>query len=103
MYQWCEFKSRQGKNKNLTGHKSNSNTVWSNFQTYAYICVCVFYTVLAGTEMTNKKKYIYNLNKRRHKLVYHQYRDGLYGNNSMSHISGNHTELGAAILYCQDA
>ena len=39
MYQWCEFKSRRGKNKNLTALKSNSNTVWFNFQTYIYI-VC---------------------------------------------------------------
>ena len=34
MYQWCGFKSRRGKNKNLTALKSNSNTVWFNFQTY---------------------------------------------------------------------
>ena len=34
MYQWCELKSCQGKNKNLTALKSNSNTVWFNFQTY---------------------------------------------------------------------
>ena len=32
--QWCGFKSRRGKNKNLTVLKSNSNTVWFNFQTY---------------------------------------------------------------------
>ena len=37
MYQWCEFKSRRGKNKNLTVLKSNSNTVWFNFQTYIHI------------------------------------------------------------------
>jgi hypothetical protein len=37
VYQWCEFKSRRGKNKNLTAQKSNSNTVWFNFQTYIYI------------------------------------------------------------------
>ena len=37
MYQWCEFKSRRGKNKNLTALKSNSNTVWFNFQTYINI------------------------------------------------------------------
>ena len=36
MYQWCGFKSRRGKNKNLTALKSNSNTVWFNFQTYIY-------------------------------------------------------------------
>ena len=37
MYQWCEFKSRRGENKNLTAQRSNSNTVWFNFQTY--ICI----------------------------------------------------------------
>jgi hypothetical protein len=36
VYQWCEFKSRRGKNKNLTALKSNSNIVWFNFQTYIY-------------------------------------------------------------------
>ena len=36
MYQWCGFKSCRGKNKNLTALKSNSNTVWFNFQTYIY-------------------------------------------------------------------
>ena len=35
IYQWCGFKSRRGKNKNLTALKSNSNTVWFNFQTYS--------------------------------------------------------------------
>jgi hypothetical protein len=34
MYQWCEFKSRRGKNTSVTAQKSNSNTVWLNFQTY---------------------------------------------------------------------
>ena len=34
MYQWCGFKSRRGKNNNLTALKSNSNTGWFNFQTY---------------------------------------------------------------------
>ena len=32
--QWCGFKSRRGKNKNQSALKSNSNTVWFNFQTY---------------------------------------------------------------------
>ena len=32
-----------GKNKNLTALKSNSNTVWFNFQTYMdYIYICIF-------------------------------------------------------------
>jgi hypothetical protein len=35
VYQWCEFKSRRGKNKKLTAQRSNSNTVWFNFQTYS--------------------------------------------------------------------
>ena len=37
IYQWCELKSRRGKNNNLTAQKSNSNTVWFNFQTYVYL------------------------------------------------------------------
>jgi hypothetical protein len=36
VYQWCEFKSRRGKNKNLTALKSNFNAVCFNFQTYIY-------------------------------------------------------------------
>jgi hypothetical protein len=32
VYQWCEFKSRRGKNKNVSAQRSNSNTVWFNFQ-----------------------------------------------------------------------
>jgi hypothetical protein len=39
VYQWCGFKSRGGKNKNLSALKSNSNTVWFNFQTYIYISI----------------------------------------------------------------
>jgi hypothetical protein len=34
VHQWCGFKSRRGKNKNLTTLKSNSKTVWFNFQRY---------------------------------------------------------------------
>jgi hypothetical protein len=37
VYQWCGFKSRKGKNKNLTALKSNSNTVWFNLQTDAVV------------------------------------------------------------------
>ena len=29
----------RGKNKNLTALKSNSNTVWFNFQTYIYVYI----------------------------------------------------------------
>jgi hypothetical protein len=39
VYQWCGFKSCRGKKKKLTGLKSNSNTVWFNFQTYIYIYI----------------------------------------------------------------
>ena len=35
----CEFKSRRRKNNNLTAYKSNSNTVWFNFQTYIIFSV----------------------------------------------------------------
>jgi hypothetical protein len=48
VYQWCGFKSRRGKNKNLTALKSNSNTVWFNFQTYIYI-----YLVRLSTNNSN--------------------------------------------------
>ena len=37
VYQWYEFKSRRGKNKNLSAKRSNSNTVELNFQTYINI------------------------------------------------------------------
>ena len=57
--------------------------------------------VLTGSQMKNKKNIF--INKLRHKWICHQYRDGVYGNNSMSHIGVNHTALGAAILYCQYA
>ena len=42
VYQWCEFKSRRGKKNFLTALKSNSDTVWFNFQTYIYIQVYIF-------------------------------------------------------------
>ena len=35
----CGFKSRRGKNKKLTALKSNSNTVWFNFQTYIILSI----------------------------------------------------------------
>ena len=37
--QWCGFKSRQGKNKKLTALRSNSDTVWFNFQTYTIFSI----------------------------------------------------------------
>jgi hypothetical protein len=36
---WCEFKSRRGKNKHLTAQRSNSNTVWFNFQMYVIFSI----------------------------------------------------------------
>ena len=41
---WCcsvsmVFKFRGEKNKNLSVQRSNSNTVWFNFQTYIYIYI----------------------------------------------------------------
>jgi hypothetical protein len=42
---WCGFKSRRGKNKNLTALKSNSNTVWFNFQTYIYCCQIIILSI----------------------------------------------------------
>jgi hypothetical protein len=44
----CRFKSRRGKNKNLTALKSNSNTVWFNFQTciYSYIYIHIYIMII---------------------------------------------------------
>ena len=39
VYQWCEFKSRRGKNKNVSAQRSNADTVGFNFQTCVYIYV----------------------------------------------------------------
>ena len=50
VYQWCGFKSRRGKNKNLTALKSNSNIVWFNFQTY--IPETTANTIRASTSLT---------------------------------------------------
>ena len=54
MYQWCGFKSRRGKNKNLTALKSNSNTVWFNSQTYIYIYVYILYIIKVSHIEVNK-------------------------------------------------
>ena len=55
VYQWCEFKSHRGKNKNLTAQKSNSNTVWFNFQRYIY-CIYISQIMLKLGKMTYKCK-----------------------------------------------
>ena len=36
---WVQIPSREEQKKNLTALKSNSNTVWFNFQTYIYIYI----------------------------------------------------------------
>ena len=41
MYQRYELKFRRGKNRKLTAQRSNSNTVWFNFQTYIYIYIYI--------------------------------------------------------------
>ena len=54
MYQCCGFKSRRGKNKNLTALKSNSDTVWFNFQTYIIFSINLVSLVTlrsSGTDM----------------------------------------------------
>ena len=61
LWQVGGFKSRRGKNKNLTAQKYNSNTVWFNFQTYIFIYnqlfllglifVFVYYTVKTKLSM----------------------------------------------------
>jgi hypothetical protein len=60
---------RQGKNKNLTALKSNSNTAWFNFQTYIYIykwagwskrlvyCIWVWVTFLFGRKKSFPPKF----------------------------------------------
>jgi DNA primase large subunit len=54
VYQWCGFKSRRGKNKNLTALKSNSNTVWCNFQTYIYLFHFCFKAKLAEQNLSDR-------------------------------------------------
>ena len=56
VYQWCGFKSRRGKNKKLTALKSNSNTVWFDFQTYIIFSINLHVVSLvtlrsSGTDM----------------------------------------------------
>jgi hypothetical protein len=62
IYQWCGFKSRRGKNKNLTALKSNSNTVWFNFQ----ILILIIYIYKFG--IIDHKKIIEFFNVHRHFL-----------------------------------
>jgi hypothetical protein len=45
------IKSRRGKKKNLTALKSNSNTVWFNFQTYIYIYLGSLFCLLEPHQM----------------------------------------------------
>jgi hypothetical protein len=67
VYQWCEFKSRRGKNTNVTAQKSNSNTAWFNFQTYVIFSSNLVSQVplrSSGTDMVygcRLLRYLYNL------------------------------------------
>jgi hypothetical protein len=53
VYQWYEFKSRRGKNKNCTAQQSNSNTVWFNFQAYIYIYIDWFDFIMLNATFSN--------------------------------------------------
>ena len=53
MYQWCEFKSRRGKIKNVTAQKNYSNTVWFNFQTYIIFSINLVSQVTLRSFWTN--------------------------------------------------
>jgi hypothetical protein len=46
------IESRRWKSKNLTALKSNSNTVWFNFQTYIYIYIYIRSLSYSGTLFT---------------------------------------------------
>ena len=77
MYQWCGFKSRRGKNKNLTALKSNSNTVWFNFQTYIYIYIYITKDRVTRTPIKTGRKlrvssYCSNSDIRRVNIVIHE-------------------------------
>ena len=65
MYQWCEFKSRRGKNKKLTALKSNFNTVWFNFQAYIYKkrTKRIFHNILVLTFSLLLQIFRYNVHK----------------------------------------
>ena len=47
----------EGRTKNLTALKSNSNTVWFNFQTYIFIYIYIFKRMLIGC-LTQFEMYI---------------------------------------------
>jgi len=53
VYQWCEFKSRRGKNNNLTALQSNSNTVWFNFPTYIIIIIYIVFIYIYAFRKPN--------------------------------------------------
>ena len=53
MYQWCEFKSRRGKNKNVTAKKSNYNSVWFNCQRYIIFSINLVSQVTLRSIWTN--------------------------------------------------
>ena len=66
---WVQIPSREEQKKNLTALKSNSNTVWFNFQTHIYIyislltqthnptlCYVMFYIILVTEKEKNSEE-----------------------------------------------
>ena len=49
---YTPFKSRRVKNKHLTGQRSNSNTVWFNFQTHIESIIPDIYYLIINTLFT---------------------------------------------------
>ena len=54
---WVQIPSRE-EQQNLTALKSNSNTVWFNFQTYIYICLIRIMKMMKITEINRLCVYI---------------------------------------------
>ena len=52
-YMYVYIYIRRGKNKNLTALKSNSNTVWFNFQTYIIFSILVSFKVTLRSSGTD--------------------------------------------------
>jgi hypothetical protein len=53
----------EGRTKNLTALKSNSNTVWFNFQTYIYIYICIYNKEIILPQSKNYFVFKMNSNK----------------------------------------
>ena len=68
MYQWCEFKSRRGKNKNLSAQSSNSNTVWFKFSD---VYIYTIFLLGFGTDSVVFLVFHFNTTTKRFKLQAH--------------------------------